>query len=470
MDETSFKHLEKLIPVTYVKQAKDAQNTTQLLVNQLLEKKKWPEIGWNDRTIETVLNDLASLDSNNFLKNSGVGEREARIASSLVAKRNYYFGHGIGRSGDLIEIQPKAAGSSIMYQLTNALAKDVLKTMGVRSVKQCFVAPLATGMSLTLLFLTLRQEKPSAKFIIWSRIDQKSCFKSIVAAGFEPIVIDLILNGDELQTDVKRIESVLNQLDPLTVACVFTTTSCFAPRSCDDIEAVAELCKRHQIAHIINNAYGVQSSKCMHLIEQASRKGRIDAFVQSTDKNFMVPIGGTIIAGFDEKFIAKVSKCYPGRASSSPILDLFITFLSVGSKEYLLKVKQRKEHFKLLKTGLTDIAHKFHLKVLETPGNSISIGITLPSMKDSKSLTELGSKLFVRCVSGTRVISSMECKTINGHEFQGWGAHYNQYPSPYLTAAATIGMTTCDIDQFLQRFTKVMASWTTKMLPDDNPS
>lgn len=38
MDETSFKHLEKLIPVTYVKQAKDAQNTTQLLVNQLLEK------------------------------------------------------------------------------------------------------------------------------------------------------------------------------------------------------------------------------------------------------------------------------------------------------------------------------------------------------------------------------------------------------------------------------------------------
>jgi len=63
-----------------------------------------------------------------------------------------------------------------------------------------------------------------------------------------------------------------------------------------------------------------------------------------------------------------------GRASSSPILDLFITFLSVGSKEYLSKVKQRKEHFKLLKIGLTEIAEKFHLKVLETPGNSISIG------------------------------------------------------------------------------------------------
>lgn len=218
-----------------------------------------------------ILNDLASLDSNNFLKNSGVGEREARIASSLVAKRNYYFGHGIGRSGDLVEVQPKAAGSSVMYQLTNLLAKDVLRTMGVRNVKQCFVAPLATGMSLTLLFLTLRQEKPLAKFIIWSRIDQKSCFKSIIAAGFEPIIVDLVLNGDELQTDVKKIESILNELDPETVTCIFTTTSCFAPRACDDIEAVAMLCKQHQVAHIINNAYGVQSSKCMHLIEQASR-------------------------------------------------------------------------------------------------------------------------------------------------------------------------------------------------------
>jgi len=316
MDETSFKLLEKFVPLTYINQAKDAQNTTQLLINQLLEKKKWPETGWSDRNIEMILNDLASLDSNNFLKNSGVGEREARIASSLVAKRNYYFGHGIGRSGDLVEVQPKAAGSSVMYQLTNLLAKDVLRTMGVRNVKQCFVAPLATGMSLTLLFLTLRQEKPLAKFIIWSRIDQKSCFKSIIAAGFEPIIVDLVLNGDELQTDVKKIESILNELDPETVACIFTTTSCFAPRACDDIEAVAMLCKQHQVAHIINNAYGVQSSKCMHLIEQASRKGRVDAFVQSTDKNFMVPVGGTIVAGFDEKFISKVSKCYPGESQN----------------------------------------------------------------------------------------------------------------------------------------------------------
>lgn len=41
--------------------------------------------------------------------------------------------------------------------------------------------------------------------------------------------------------------------------------------------------------------------------------GRIDAFVQSLDKNFMVPVGGAIIAGFDEVFIKDISKMYPGR-------------------------------------------------------------------------------------------------------------------------------------------------------------
>lgn len=47
-------------------------------------------------------------------------------------------------------------------------------------------------------------------------------------------------------------------------------------------------------------------------LPQAARIGRVDAFVQSTDKNFMVPVGGAIVAGFDEKFIDAVSKTYPG--------------------------------------------------------------------------------------------------------------------------------------------------------------
>lgn len=42
------------------------------------------------------------MDTNNFVNKVGVGERESRIFSALVQKRNYYMGHGIGRSGDLI--------------------------------------------------------------------------------------------------------------------------------------------------------------------------------------------------------------------------------------------------------------------------------------------------------------------------------------------------------------------------------
>ena len=67
---------------------------------------------------------------------------------------------------------------------------------------------------------------------------------------------------------------------------------------------------------LVNNAYGIQSSKCMSILEEAGRldKGRrVDAFVQSTDKNLMVPVGGSIIAGFDEYFVKKVSATYPGR-------------------------------------------------------------------------------------------------------------------------------------------------------------
>lgn len=48
------------------------------------------------------------------------------------------------------------------------------------------------------------------------------------------------------------------------------------------------------------------------LLRQGARVGRIDAFVQSLDKNFLVPVGGAVIAGFDEAFIQEISRMYPG--------------------------------------------------------------------------------------------------------------------------------------------------------------
>lgn len=56
---------------------------------------------------------------------------------------------------------------------------------------------------------------------------------------------------------------------------------------------------------------------------QGARVGRIDAFVQSLDKNFLVPVGGAIIAGFDECFIQEISRMYPGEcvAASAVTFD-----------------------------------------------------------------------------------------------------------------------------------------------------
>ena len=47
---------------------------------------------------------------------------------------------------------------------------------------------------------------------------------------------------------------------------------------------------------------------------QAQRLGRVDVFVQSLDKNFLVPVGGSIIAGFDRSIVEHISKTYPGKS------------------------------------------------------------------------------------------------------------------------------------------------------------
>ena len=100
----------------------------------------------------------------------------------------------------------------------------------------------------------------------------------------------------------------------------------------------------------------------MLLCSQAHRLGRVDAFVQSTDKNFMVPVGGSVVASSNPDFVRKVSQIYPGmsytygshqlsmylgvycagRASSTPTMDVFITLLSLGSTGYKKFCSERK--------------------------------------------------------------------------------------------------------------------------------
>ena len=50
------------------------------------------------------------------------------------------------------------------------------------------------------------------RYVLWPRIDQKSCFKSILAAGFEPLIVEPLMDGDELQTDLEAVEAKIEQV------------------------------------------------------------------------------------------------------------------------------------------------------------------------------------------------------------------------------------------------------------------
>ena len=102
----------------------------------------------------------------------------------------------------------------------------------------------------------------------------------------------------------------------------------------------------------------------MHLLQEAGRVGRVDAFIQSTDKNLMVPVGGAVVASpMSKDFVQQVAQIYPGegtqcqwvglggghfllctagRASSTPSMDAFITMLSLGWRGYKQLLTERK--------------------------------------------------------------------------------------------------------------------------------
>ena len=63
----------------------------------------------------------------------------------------------------------------------------------------------------------------------------------------------------------------------------------------DQIEEIAKMCKEFGVNHLVNNAFGLCSSKICNGINMASKFGTVDFVVQSTDKNFMTPVGGSIV-------------------------------------------------------------------------------------------------------------------------------------------------------------------------------
>ena len=97
--------LHSLVNESYIQQGLEEKQSQDNLIHNLLSTKQLPLHGWSNLSIEYLLQQIRMMDSNNFHGNIGVGEREGRIYSSLVSQRHYSLSHGIGRSGDIAEIQ-----------------------------------------------------------------------------------------------------------------------------------------------------------------------------------------------------------------------------------------------------------------------------------------------------------------------------------------------------------------------------
>jgi hypothetical protein len=102
--------------------------------------------------------------------------------------------------------------------------------------------------------------------------------------------------------------------------------------------------------------------------------------VQSTDKNFMVPVGGAVVVSPSATFIDTVAAAYPGRASMTPILDLFITLLSMGQTGYRHLLQERLRLREAMLLGLQALCDKHALALLPAPGNRISTGVSLTGL------------------------------------------------------------------------------------------
>lgn len=309
------------IPKTHATVGLSNLISSQKQFKSLFVNRRLPETGWSDVQIQSLLFLFSTLDTNNKTLATGggggggnddgcetetrwcgVGEREGRVYSSLVAQRHFGLSHGMGRSGDITEPQPKAAGSSFLVKLALLLTLDALRRgsglEGKINKKQNgpaafgILLPLCTGMSMSMFLQSIKQTRNNntKDVVLWSRIDQKSCFKAIGVAGLKCVVVPTKIRDDQVVTDLDAMEAALQEYGDAVLA-IITTTSCFAPRVPDAVDEVAKLCQKWNVSHIINNAYGLQCSKTSKLINRACVVGRVDGVVCSTDKNFLVPVG-----------------------------------------------------------------------------------------------------------------------------------------------------------------------------------
>jgi O-phospho-L-seryl-tRNASec:L-selenocysteinyl-tRNA synthase len=440
------------IPQNMLERGQIVLNNFLKPIKILFEQRSVPVEPWSKEQIEFLLLTLSNMDTDKDRNAARVGEREARIASNLHLKTSAGFCHGIGRSGFLTAPQPKAPGGSIMYEISNYLARDILRKLGLPNIKDSIVVPLCTGMSLSLILGALKpdwekDELKNKKTVLLPQIDHKSLLKSIDLMGLKTKIIKGKIFGDAVRIP---IEDIRDSVDDECYAIV-SITSFFPPRESDDLKEISKLAHEYGLVHIIINAYGVQSPEWMKIIRSAIDAGRVDAIIQSTDKNFLTPVGGALIASPSKEIITKISQAYAGRASATPVVNFLISMLSLGINGYQKLIEEQQQNRELLEKKLTIVAERIEERVLDV-FNPVAVALSLKNLKEEH-LFALGGALYNLRVTGPRVYNPQE---------KAFGTCCDNYPTPYIVMNAAIGSEVRDIVSAVERFEKAYAQITQK--------
>jgi O-phospho-L-seryl-tRNASec:L-selenocysteinyl-tRNA synthase len=454
--------LEKFpkIPKNMIQRGMVGLNSFVKPMEIVLTQRKPPDKGWNDTQIRFFLEILANLDTNHDPEAFRIGEREARISTPLLHEYTAGFIHGVGRSGNLKAPQPKAVGGSILSSLSDSFALYTLKNCGLTSLKSAMVVPLGTGMSIMLAIKGIShlfKELKSKTQILYPRMDHNSPVKAIELAGMRKIEVESTygaqfldkyktLKGNKREMDYIQfinahgtdavyvpVQQIEKKITEHTFG-ILSTTSFFPPRAPDDIIEIAKLAYERNLAHIINNGYGVQSKGFMRMIEKAIKAGRVDAIIQSTDKNFLTPVGGAIIASPNKNLIQSTSEVYPGRANAAPILHFVVSMLSMGLDGFQMELEKQVANRIILQSEIEKLASDLKENVLEV-NNPVACMMTLNNLTNEQ-ISKLGGYLYNSRVTGPRVVNPKTTK---------FGPSSNNYPYSYIVINAAIGAQREDI-------------------------
>lgn len=96
-----------------------------------------------------------------------------------------------------------------------------------------------------------------------------------------------------------------------------------------------------------------------------------------------------------------------------------MTLLYLGKSGYLDYRTNRMTCFEYLRSRMIEFAYNHNESMLLTKENPISLAMTLNTFRSSENLSKFGSMLYTRGISGVRVITSLEVKSIDGYNFLG---------------------------------------------------